>query len=404
MKILHKYLIKEIFSVFSLTLFSITFIFMVKYIFYILSYLSEANIEGYLIYNYFICLIPELLVMTIPMSVLVSVLIALGRLSSDNEIMAIYCSGISLVKLTYPLLILSLILSFLVYSFCNNYLPKIRLYRRAIEQILLFKVATNIPEKKFLSLGDNFYMYVGKHRGNKYEKITLLKKVPQKNESIIIIAKYGEIKADFDNFILNMNLFNGAIHHKADTETDEGYQYVTFDNLIISKFIAIKRMENGIYHKRAKEKSNAELRKDIKNMEKKILKEVVGKENNVSYEEFITKIQSLRTKNKVLYKKIKKAFIEHNNLVKELAQRYYAPFTSFIFCLIAIGLGIKLSPRTKAWGFIISIILFFFYYLISETCESFIEKGVSHPFVISWIPNIIFGTVGLYLFYQLGKK
>ena len=51
----------------------------------------------------FLCTLPPVLVFTIPMAVLVGVLIGLGRLSSDSEIVALHASGISLRRLLVPI-------------------------------------------------------------------------------------------------------------------------------------------------------------------------------------------------------------------------------------------------------------------------------------------------------------
>src|SRR5208282_3675992 len=51
----------------------------------------------------FLCVLPPVLVFTIPMAVLVGVLIGLGRLSADSEIVALHASGISLRRLLLPI-------------------------------------------------------------------------------------------------------------------------------------------------------------------------------------------------------------------------------------------------------------------------------------------------------------
>ena len=51
----------------------------------------------------FLCTLPPVLIFTIPMAVLVGVLIGLGRLSSDSEIVALHASGISLRRLLVPI-------------------------------------------------------------------------------------------------------------------------------------------------------------------------------------------------------------------------------------------------------------------------------------------------------------
>ena len=51
----------------------------------------------------FLCTIPPVLAFTLPIGVLVGVLIGLGRLSADSEIVALHASGISLRRLLLPI-------------------------------------------------------------------------------------------------------------------------------------------------------------------------------------------------------------------------------------------------------------------------------------------------------------
>lgn len=466
-KILHRYLIKEICAIFSLTLFSITSMFMMRYIYYILKFQAKVHVEGYLIYDFFVCLIPELLIMTVPMSLLVAILVALGRLSSDNEITAMCASGVNLVQLTYPVLVIALLFSCGVFGFYNYYFPKIKMYRSGVEQTLLYKVASNIPVQEFLPLSDGFNIYVDKkdENTNRFENVTILKKLteddptfqfdtdaanptakdPNPGDTIIILAKTAQINANFEELVLTIQLENGEVHHKSDLDGGT-YQYCKFEKLKMQRFIAVDRMDSGSYIKRADEMTGPELSSEINVLRQKMnvsvetevqnalfnryddrlndpmldqstkdrIQEHVHyvqnempdryKKKNLKIKHFGRFVHKVKEHDSVLYRAIRRNFIKQNSMIKEIAQRRTFPFTSFIFSLMAIGLGIKLSPRTRSWGFIISIILFFIYYLMNEFCESFIKTGTNYPFLISWIPNILFTIAGLVLLYQLGKK
>ena len=79
-----------------------------------------------------------------------------------------------------------------------------------------------------------------------------------------------------------------------------------------------------------------------------------------------------------------------------------SPFT-FILTLI----GVSLSTRKVRGGIgihiAIGIAISFLYILFMQFSVEFATKGSLHPMIAAWIPNIIFGTVGVFL-YRLAPK
>jgi lipopolysaccharide export system permease protein len=74
----------------------------------------------------FFYMLPWLFTFTVPISVLTATLLTFGRLSSDNEIIAMRASGISLYKLVFPLIMLGLVISLISYELNDWILPRLR--------------------------------------------------------------------------------------------------------------------------------------------------------------------------------------------------------------------------------------------------------------------------------------
>lgn len=76
------------------------------------------------------------------------------------------------------------------------------------------------------------------------------------------------------------------------------------------------------------------------------------------------------------------------------------PVTSVVLVLLGVPLAIT-PPRVRYnRGFLFSILIIFFYYLIRAFSISFGQSGVISPFISVWLPNIIIGLIGLYLYYK----
>src|SRR5664280_2539981 len=104
-KIISRYIFKEIASLFFIILFTLTFVLLMGNILQIMDLMVNKGIGFLAIAKLIIFLLPSLFMFTIPIAFLVSILIAMGRLSADNEITALKTSGVSLMQIYYPCLL-----------------------------------------------------------------------------------------------------------------------------------------------------------------------------------------------------------------------------------------------------------------------------------------------------------
>jgi lipopolysaccharide export LptBFGC system permease protein LptF len=104
---LDRYFIREVLTPFSLTLLVFTFILVIPPIMDYAEQLIAKGVPPGDILRIVITLLPQALGITIPMALLVGLLIALGKLSGDSEIVAMQACGISSYSLLRPVLMLS---------------------------------------------------------------------------------------------------------------------------------------------------------------------------------------------------------------------------------------------------------------------------------------------------------
>lgn len=101
--------------------------------------------------------------MALPLAILLSSLMCFGKLGEYYELVAMKASGISIWKIMRPLLVFSVIMSFVAFFFSNNVLP----YANLKSQSLLYdvrhqKMALDIPEGVFYRGIDDYVIRVGK--------------------------------------------------------------------------------------------------------------------------------------------------------------------------------------------------------------------------------------------------
>ena len=106
-KIISRYIFKEIAFPFIIILFVLTFVLLMGKLLQIMDLMVNKGISTFDIAKLIVFLLPSFLMFTIPIALLIAILIAMGRLSADNEITVLRASGISLLQLYYPVAIAS---------------------------------------------------------------------------------------------------------------------------------------------------------------------------------------------------------------------------------------------------------------------------------------------------------
>ena len=103
MRLLDKYIGREVASHAALGLAVFTFVFFVPQLVRLMDMIVRHSGGIGTVLLIFLCSLTPVLAFTIPMAVLVGVLIGLGRLSADSEIVALHACGISLRRLLMPI-------------------------------------------------------------------------------------------------------------------------------------------------------------------------------------------------------------------------------------------------------------------------------------------------------------
>jgi lipopolysaccharide export system permease protein len=103
MRLLDRYVAREVISHAALGLVVFTFVFFVPQLVRLMELIVRHSGSVWSVALLFLCTLPPVLGFTLPMAVLVGVLIGLGRLSADSEIVALHASGVSLRRLLRPI-------------------------------------------------------------------------------------------------------------------------------------------------------------------------------------------------------------------------------------------------------------------------------------------------------------
>ena len=302
----------------------------------------------------------------IPMSLLLTVLLGLGRLSADNEIVALKTSGISLYQIVLPIGIFSSI-AFLLTTLLTLYA-----YPWGFKSLrnLAFKIAktqseVGIQERVFNDAFDGMVIYVDKTsvKGGRMQGVFISDKRDPRL-STTIIAKEGYITSDPESMLVNLRLLDGTFQRVGDDM--QSYQIGNFNTYDINLDLKTALADVKRKKKKYREMSLTELKEAIDNTS----------ETN-------PKLNKIKT---------------------EYYKKFTIPFTCFVMGILGIPLGIRKVRGGRSYGFVVSLGILLSYYILSITTESFGENGKIPPLIAMWIPNIFMGALGIYLFIHAARE
>ena len=87
----------------------------------------------------------------------------------------------------------------------------------------------------------------------------------------------------------------------------------------------------------------------------------------------------------------------------EFNKRFSYPFACLVLMLVGVPLGISSKRGGKSTGFVVTIVLVFIYYLLSQVGAAFAQSGKLPPFLGVWGANLLFAAAGAILLYQMSR-
>lgn len=95
---------------------------------------------------------------------------------------------------------------------------------------------------------------------------------------------------------------------------------------------------------------------------------------------------------------------KRNEIKIEYYKKFTIPFACFVMGLLGIPLGVRKTRGGRSYGFVISLAILLSYYILLVMAESFGESGKIPPLIAMWIPNMLMGALGIYLFIHAARE
>jgi lipopolysaccharide export system permease protein len=353
--------------------------------------------------------LPSVVALSAPFASMVGLLMTVGRMTSDNEILVMLSSGLSYWIIFLPAIAVGILIS--LFSFLANdvLLPMgtiqfNRLYRRIVVSTPALELEAN-SVKRF----KDTIIVTGEVSGNSIDNVLILDRTGG-GERRIILAKNAELR-DQGREGLSLDLDTAFIQSSKETaRLDYDYASTSF----LRYWVPQEDLIQAVSSITPREMSSADVWKEI--LEKSaalnlVLEERLNRVGAVAlnYENILRRgpdyYESWNRRDSQLAELQREIlnyrFMRRDSILFYYLLEYYKKFSiplgafSFVFLSVALGLLAKKSGQTV--GFIIGLIIAVFYWALLLGGQTMGMRMGFSPFWSMWTPNILALAAGLVL-------
>src|SRR5271163_5362020 len=364
MRILTRYILKEIFSHALIGGALFTFILFMRDLGRILALVVHNSSSLSSVLKIFLFTLPNTFTVTIPMAVLVGILLGLSRLAADSEITAMRASGIGVLSFVRVASIVAVLGWMLGLANSLYFAPQATTALIRLEDSLKTSQASfEIQPRVFYEDFKDYVLYVQDVRAGAQAvnwRNIFLADLSDPSSPRITTAEQATVVNDQDS-ILRMRLRNGVEHSTTASQPNQ-YDVSTFQSTDLPLPLS--------------DKDDTRLGRS----DAPILA--------VSSRELLVRGAESKGPDS------KAALIELN-------KRLSYPAACLVLMLVGVPLGMATRRGGKSAGFVLTILLVFIYYFLSIIGVALARQGKVPPFAGVWLANVAFGIGGVILLRQM---
>ncbi len=389
MKTLHTYLLWQILASLLMTVMVFTLVLLLgNALKEILPLLVSGQVSFGTVGTAIGLLIPFVWIFALPMGMLTATLLIFGRFSADQELTAVRASGISLLSITSPILLLSLALCGVSALVNMEIGPRCRVaYTSMIFNLQAEFSSAQLPEGRFITDFPGYMFYVGKNRKGLLQEVIVFQLKDETNVTWSVRAPRGKLELDPSNQRATLRLYDAKI---IDITEGRGGQ--------TSGVLGETTLPLDL-----KPKARRSTKPQISDMTfEQLWAELNYLERRVS---FPLNLKGL-TKEQVWNKRVEMAYQRREMVmpvVFQIHRRVAFSFACFGFTLVGIPLGIRMHRRETNIGIAIALLLVAVYYSFILVGSALETKPEYAPHLIVWIPNLLFQAVGAVLLWRANR-
>ena len=301
--------------------------------------------------------LPQIIVLTVPIGVLLGTLLVFNRMSGDSEIIALRTSGVSFYRIMVAPLMFGIVTSICSFAINEAVVPIANITSKKLEFLALYKSDLPSGQANFTymergkDLALNRVFFIGFYNGKQIFNVIILDFTRAKLVQIISAA-------------------SGSWGH-GEWILEKGRTYVLAGDSDITRILQFDKLViPGITNAQSLLETQKVAPKDMNLLQLSSYMDLLRKSNSLS-----------------------------NDLLVRFYQKFSQPLACLIVALAGAPLGLLARRSRSNIGLVYCAIIVFVYYVLCSSSGALGESGRMDPLLAAWMPNLVIGTVGMIILY-----
>jgi len=409
---LYLYLLEEFLLSFLVAFLFFFFIFFINQLLVMAEEIFAKKVPFWDVLRFVIYSLPSIIALAFPFGSLVGCLMAVGRLSSDNEILAFKAAGIPLFRVLLPLLVMGVFLSLISFVMNDYFLPlgNIRL-GRMYRQILYSNPGIEL-EPYSVRRFENITLITGDVKDRTIENMVIIDKNSDNQKRIIRARRALLTESRAQRGVVSFRLEDVSTHVPASSGQDR-YEYTTSSAMVYN--ILLKDINISLINPGPREKSSLDVWREIQVMESKLAQKQEGQVGDVArawldVRAQVRRAQDFPEQGRIsteswqsiagsfdLFRKQNLKIVRDRNLQLyrlEFYKKFSVPFSCLFFVLFAFPVGLYARRSGRSVGFGLGLLMSAVYWGLLFTGHNLGIRLELSPFLAMWFPNIFVLALG----------
>lgn len=356
MRTLDRYVIREVLAPFALALLVFTFILIIPFILNQAETMVAKGVPWPIILRTTVTLMPQALGLTIPMSLLVGLLVAFGRLSGDREVVAMLACGLSPMRLLRPAGVLAAA-AWAATSWVMIWaIPDAnQTFREITTRLVADRAESEVKPRVYFQDFPGFVVYVRDIPPDGGWTGVLAADTRNPDQTVYYLAKRGRMLVDREKRAIQLVLSDGT-RHNTTARDPQGYEVTRFAEIVVPLD------PESVFPRTGPARG---------------LRELTVAELQARVAEVEARGES-----------------PHNEQL-EIHTKFSIPVACFVFALLGVALGATDRKDGKLASFVLGLGVIFVYYAVMFLGQSLAKGQQIGPGLARWLPNVVLGAAGV---------
>jgi lipopolysaccharide export system permease protein len=365
--LIHQYIYREVLLLTGAIVSVLTFLLVAVTLFRTLSSLMYTDLPMFLAVKLMFLGVPLILTLTIPAGLLAAVMIVFGRMSSDRELVALKAAGIGLAPIVAPVIVLAMALSAVDYLLVAYTVPQCQKQLNGMKH----EIVTNNPmallsPQEIVDKIPGWKILFERKQGNELEEVELWRLDDTGRLATHLRAARAAVDLDLEHQQLVLTLFKGSEEDfSSDGDVTKVHAGVHGDQM--AETVALSTFYDKVQKKLAW----------------------------MTIPDIWEIIYSMQTS---------PSTEQASPYLTELQARVSFSITTFTFIVVGLPLAIQTQRRETSFGVIATGVIVLLYYVLDQVGHALKAHAGLYPELIIWAPNLLFQSVGFYLFHLANRK